>query len=338
MSQETISVIVPVYNIGELLSYSVNSILSQTCQNLELLLVDDGSADDSFRICRELAERDSRIRVIHQENGGVSAARNTGLEAATGKYLAFVDGDDIVAPDYLDRLLEGMKRESTVLSMCGHERISTYDHPFPAQKEPISRFPAVDCAKRLLDGRFPITACCALYLREAVGNLRFPVGIRNNEDKYFLYRYLLANEKGSVAFSNDKLYGYFVREGSATHTGWNGTQDVILVADQIADLTMEQHPEWSDLAESVRLAARFDELKTIIRSGDKRPEAKTAFCDLRREVLACPCPETAGRRLKTEYAALRAGEPCYRLLVKTYYKLNSEERRFQNNERQIRQG
>ena len=99
-----ISVIIPVYNIGDRIVRCVDSLLNQTISQFELLLVDDGSSDGSGRICDELSQKDSRIKVVHKVNGGVSSARNTGMKEASGDYLAFVDADDFVSPDYLEKL------------------------------------------------------------------------------------------------------------------------------------------------------------------------------------------------------------------------------------------
>ena len=101
-----VTVIVPVYNVEQYLRRCIDSILAQTFGDLELILVDDGSADSSGVICDAYAEKDSRVKVIHQKNSGVSAARNTGLDAAEGEYIAFVDSDDHVDPDYLAALLQ----------------------------------------------------------------------------------------------------------------------------------------------------------------------------------------------------------------------------------------
>ena len=103
-----ISVIVPVYKVEQFIHRCVDSILNQTYTNLEIILVDDGSPDRCGEICDEYAEKDSRIRVIHQKNGGPSAARNAGLDICTGEYIAFVDSDDYIEPDMLQQLLSGI--------------------------------------------------------------------------------------------------------------------------------------------------------------------------------------------------------------------------------------
>ena len=114
-----ISVIVPVYNVESYLARCVDSILTQTYQNLEVILVDDGSKDNSGVICDDYARRDSRVNVIHKENGGLSSARNAGIEAAGGEYLAFVDSDDWIEPDAYERLLSAMQKHAAKLVVGG---------------------------------------------------------------------------------------------------------------------------------------------------------------------------------------------------------------------------
>ena len=101
-----VSIIVPIYNVDQYIEKCIGSIMQQTYQNLEIILVDDGSPDDSGKIADEYALRDSRIKVIHKKNAGVSAARNTGIDAATGDYICFADGDDYVMPNYVEHLLK----------------------------------------------------------------------------------------------------------------------------------------------------------------------------------------------------------------------------------------
>ena len=114
----TVSVIVPVYNSEKYLNRCVDSILNQTYRSIELILVDDGSPDNSGRICDEYAEKDSRVRVIHKANAGVSAARNSGLEVASGDYATFVDSDDYIEPDMYSDMMEKVNQYNCDVVMC----------------------------------------------------------------------------------------------------------------------------------------------------------------------------------------------------------------------------
>lgn len=330
-----VTVIIPLYNIGECLKYSFKSVQDQSYKNLEILFIDDGSNDNTLAIAKDLALNDKRVRVIHKENGGVSSARNMGIENAHGEYIAFIDGDDIIASTYIEQLLNACKDRA--LSVCMHTRISSYDFSF---KEDIAAFDtlnAVECAKRVLRGTFPVSACASLYPKKKIGTIRFPVGIRNNEDKFFLYQYLLKNEKDSVAITNDGLYGYFVREGSATRSDWNGSRDLIQIADEIYTLTENAHLEWIDFAQANRIRARLDVLKAIVRTDRKSSKHKAAYDEIKKETLSLQLPGIASRQLRIEYITLFAGDLCFKALVKLYYALVNDKLRFKRNEKLIKQ-
>lgn len=119
MEKETVSVIVPVYNNEKYIKKCINSIRTQTWKDLEILVIDDGSSDDSGNILEKLAETDTRIRLIHQKNAGVAAARNKGLDLSSGTYLVFVDGDDFLAPDYIEKFLICAREKNAELVICG---------------------------------------------------------------------------------------------------------------------------------------------------------------------------------------------------------------------------
>ena len=120
---ELISVIVPVYNVEKYLNRCVDSIINQTYKNLEIILVDDGSPDNCGRICDEYAKKDSRIKVIHKENSGVSSARNKGIDIAKGKWISFIDSDDWIEEDYFKLMLSSAKENDADIVLCGYKRI-----------------------------------------------------------------------------------------------------------------------------------------------------------------------------------------------------------------------
>ena len=117
---EKISVIVPVYNVEQYLDRCVDSIINQTYKNLEIILINDGSTDNSGQLCDELAKKDDRIRVIHKENGGLSDARNVGINVAEAELIGFIDSDDYIDEDMYEVLMTNLKRANADLSMCGH--------------------------------------------------------------------------------------------------------------------------------------------------------------------------------------------------------------------------
>ena len=215
MNRDTrISVIVPVYNVEDYLARCVDSILAQTHSNLEVILVDDGAKDSSGAICDDYAARDSRVKVIHKENGGLSSARNAGLEAAAGEYIAFVDSDDWIEPDAYSHLLEVMEKYGALL-VCG----GRYDVDGGTGEKTIGLCPAKEEAisAEELVGRIFLwdgcdsSACDKLYHRSVLENFRYPEG-KVCEDVPVTYKIVLA--AGRAAMSDRPCYNYYHRPGS----------------------------------------------------------------------------------------------------------------------------
>jgi len=183
-----ISVIVPVYNAAKYLEKCIQSILAQTYSDLELLLIDDGSKDLSGEICDKYAELDSRIRVFHKMNGGVSSARNLGLDNAKGEWVTFIDSDDVVKEDYLYAMISPSDADLIVSSFEFLDKIEDWDNTISKrfyQKEEIKDF---------LDRYIWSVALCApfckLFKRSLIGDIRFDINIAFKEDTIFVFQYL----------------------------------------------------------------------------------------------------------------------------------------------------
>ena len=210
-----ISVIVPVYKVEAYLHECVDSILVQTFTDFELILVDDGSPDNCGKICDEYAAKDSRVRVIHQENRGLSGARNSGIDVAQGEYITFVDSDDLVDMRYLEILIDAAKEDAAV-AVCRHEEFSDGNLLRPWQGE-VSRKPfgTVDAVEAMYNGSawIPVNAWGKLICRELIGDIRFPVG-RLHEDQAFT-PYILYRAEKTVS-CDAILYHYRVNPVSIT--------------------------------------------------------------------------------------------------------------------------
>lgn len=199
-----VSIIVPVYNAQKTLKRCVDSLTSQSYDKLEIILVNDGSKDDSLQLCHELAEQDSRIRVIDKPNGGVSSARNAGLDAAQGEFVMFCDSDDWVEPEWCECMLVNYKDGD--LPICD---ISREDFP-----ELISVTIDMDTAERKHIFRFPMLMCALfnkIYSRNIIenNNLHFSEQLRLGEDFSFVLSYLCCIQ-GCLRFVRKKLYNYDV--------------------------------------------------------------------------------------------------------------------------------
>lgn len=212
-----ISVIVPIYNVEPYLRRCLDSVVNQTYRNLEIILVDDGSPDQCPKTCDEYAEKDSRIKVIHKKNGGLSDARNVGINAASGEYFSFVDGDDAVHMDFISKLLLAIKTSGKKMSACMFQFFSD-DNPLCFKSlEGSVKVLNLEGALRLYCSLMPqkstplISSCTKLYHRSLFQELRFPVK-RIYEDACVSYK--LLDSANGVALVDDPLYGYYMRSGS----------------------------------------------------------------------------------------------------------------------------
>lgn len=214
-----ISIIVPVYNAEKYLHQCVDSILNQSFRDFELLLIDDGSKDDSGAICDEYASKDKRVRVWHQENQGVSVARNVGLEHAQGEWIYFPDSDDIIMDDAFDTMMS-MVSEGVDYVICGYE---VYDEDgnctyaiADRQQRTMTQHEALMEMFAPTDYRYQGYLWNKLFKRSIIqkNNLRFVEGIKFNEDRLFDVEYLSCIN-GDVAYSTSPIYQYIERSTSA---------------------------------------------------------------------------------------------------------------------------
>ena len=204
-----ISVIVPVYKVEKYLNKCVDSILVQTYDNFELILVDDGSPDNCGQICDEYAQKDSRVKVIHKENGGLSSARNAGLDVATGDYIGFVDSDDYISPVMYEKLLKASDENDADLVICGVEKVDEYGNAITDQCNELAS--GVISKKEAFNIWFCVTVWNRIYKANVFKNIRFPLG-KLHEDEFVAH--LVYENSSKIYFIPDKLYFYLQRTDS----------------------------------------------------------------------------------------------------------------------------
>lgn len=216
-----VSVIIPVYNVAPYLREALDSVIKQTYSNLEILIIDDGSTDGAGQICDEYKEKDNRIRVIHQDNKGLSNARNTGLDLMAGEIIAFLDSDDAYHPNYITEMVSAMIREKTDIVMCKYSLHKTVNKMIQTGKEKIGPqaregfFGKNEALCAMADGSIDPAVWNKIYKKKLWQNIRFPEG-SVCEDVYTTYKILsLCN---SVYVLDLPLYLYRIRPGSITNT------------------------------------------------------------------------------------------------------------------------
>lgn len=248
-----ISVIVPVYNAEKYLVDTIRSILQQTYRDFELILVDDGSKDRSLELCISIAEKDKRVIVIHQENQGVSAARNTGIDRAQGKYICFIDSDDYVDEGMLECLVKNAEKYQADISCCGLVQVSLdgnvknhYCHgekkKFEDTTKLMQAFFTEPIYKEILYGPYN-----KIVRTEIVKNVRFNENYTVAEDLLFNFECL---EKTNIFYlENRELYYYIKRENSISTSKFAEKEfDYIYVADILLDKCKEKYPSIATMA------------------------------------------------------------------------------------------
>lgn len=258
-----ISVIVPIYNIVEWLPRCVNSIRRQTYRNIEIILVDDGSTDNSGAMAEKFALEDKRVRVFHKENGGVSSARNLGIEKARGEYIGFVDSDDYIEPQMYERLLAVALQENLLMVQISRDEIDEQGNRLPDVCIPPEKPELWECdhfMRELLLHRGDCSFCTKLIHASLLKEERFPEG-ELNEDFWLLVRLLPKIPAAAVLPEQD--YHVFYRYGSNTRTR-NEEEfprvftDIVRNADAVEEIVGREYPALVQEASRFALFQRLD--------------------------------------------------------------------------------
>ncbi len=244
MMKGLISIIVPVYNVEKYLHKCIDSIIGQTYKNLEILLIDDGSTDRSGIICDDYSAKDSRIKVIHKENGGQASARNLALTIAKGEYIGFVDSDDWIEPDMYEILYNAIIDNNADISMCGRNNISEssglakpfFSYPIGfslSNSEAIKRF-------LLFDG-IDSAGWDKLFKRKIAINHRFPLGLIS-EDLLYIYKCIKEAEK--IYHVGIPLYNYLQRNNSTSRSKYSKkTNGLYIYPKEIREDVIKKYPK-----------------------------------------------------------------------------------------------
>ena len=213
-----ISIIVPVYDVEKYIGRCVDSIINQTYKNLEIILVDDGSPDNCGKICDEYAKKDCRIKVLHIKNGGVSNARNVGIEASTGEYISFVDSDDVICPEMYEKLLNCALENNADIVQCHYYHLFEDGHKedMKCEKTVQKIENTEDARKAVVYNKISFSVWAKLFKREIIGDIRFNTALKVSEDRLFVYE--CCSKASKVVMLDDVEYGYFQRESSVIHT------------------------------------------------------------------------------------------------------------------------
>lgn len=236
-----VSIIVPVYNVEKYLSHCIDSILIQTYKNIEIILVDDGSTDRSGYICDDYKRKEDRIVVIHKKNGGLSSARNAGLEIAHGEYISFVDSDDWIAPEFIETHIQNIKKSNADISICRYWNIKERNIKAIQERKGkefciLTKEEAID--SMFIYNKFQSQVWCMVFKRELFDDIKFPYG-RTYEDQAVTYK--LIWESTRIVFTNEKLYYYYYNPNGIC-LSYKDRRDLLLAYDESIDFFKEKYP------------------------------------------------------------------------------------------------
>lgn len=268
---DLISVIVPVYNVDSYLRECLDSILEQTYRNIEVIVVDDGSTDGSSSICDEYAKIDNRIVVTHQENGGPSSARNAGVALAKGKYIAFVDSDDVVSKRILEILSDIIKENDCDISVC--QMTENQNEIGQKKKLVLERFDFKEAVKQILiEDKLNTSACAKLFKRELFDGVIFPEGLIY-EDFAKIYKVLLKAKK--ITLCNLPLYYYRDNKMSITKKDFDETRmQYFAVSNQVKEEIKGEYPDVEQLITNRETRYAISFYKQISEIGYKNEKIK----------------------------------------------------------------
>ena len=318
---EKISVIVPVYNSEAYLENCLNSIIQQTYQNLEIILVNDGSTDGSAAICQRYKIQDPRVKVYHKSNGGVGSSRNRALEAVTGDYILFVDNDDWLELDHIESLYHLLKKADADIAIGGHRVI--YDSGKIIEKETHENSvlePKKVLERILYDDGIDLSAWGKLYKRYLFNDIKFPKG-RLFEDSATTY--MLVDKANKIAINSISKYNYIIRKNSISNAKFSPKKmDLITSTREMSEYVKNKYPDLKNAANRRLMYAYLSTLSQLAKCKEKNPKEEKEMTDYIKthgnEILK---DKRVPKRDKFGIISLKFGFGFYKFIWRLYLKI-----------------
>lgn len=315
-----ISIVVPVYNLDKYVETTVNSLLAQTYKNNEIILVDDGSTDNSPEICDRLAKAHSNVKSLHISNSGVSAARNAGMAAAEGEYIGFCDADDTIDSDMYEFLYNLVQKDNADIALC-EVRFILQDGTLRniATGKYQVWHNTQDFLVDFFSGNVKMGVATKLFSKKICDKIKFPEGYRTNEDKYFTF--LAALHAKNISSKNDAKYNYYRHSGSSSFTEFNSKYfDCIKLADKMLDTTKKLYPELAENAMCNRLATVLRIYKLMYqRNGLTKYKSETdSMLEYVRNFDIKIAKKHLGKNDFIRYTALKKSTVLFKLMTKLF--------------------
>lgn len=301
-----ISVIIPVYNVEKYLDECINSVVSQTYNNLEIILVDDGSTDNSGKMCDDYLNIDSRITVYHQKNKGLSAARNFGIDKSSGEYIAFVDSDDFISPVFIEMMYNGVRMyEADIAEVThdvvfndGYEQEVHFAHDI--QECSYSLVTSDVAMSKMLYQKIPAGVPDKLYKRNIFDKVRFPVGYLH-EDLATAYKFFLNVEK--VALVDSDICAYRMRKDSIVHMKFDERKMIMInITNELYQTICNLKPDLINAAASRAFAGNF--LIFLQVPFQDKASMKKLWCEIKKYRVKVLLDRNHNKRKRNQLAAL----------------------------------
>ena len=307
-----VTIIIPVYNVKHYLEVCIHSIIEQSYHNLEIIVVDDGSTDGSSELCDLLQKQDQRIQVIHQENAGLSGARNTGIQNASGEYVAFVDSDDYIHPDYVLHQLNRLLETNADFVISGFSAVTDGKITSVAVPEENVLLNTHEAMTLFLNQKnYFNTACNKIYKTSLFQDIRFPER-KIFEDFATIYRVI--DKSKQVATLPESLYFYQFRDNSIMHESFSPKKlQLIQHAEEIVVFISQRYPKLLEQAHYCLLYCCFTTLRRMIyanpRFRKEEKELRMKTLETSKKIGSVPL----SLRDRAGLWTLKAGIPCFKL-------------------------
>lgn len=277
---ETVSIIIPAYNAGLFIRRAVDSCLRQTYQDLEIIVVDDGSFDNTYDIATSI--KDSRVRVIRQENGGVCKARNVGIEQSMGKYLFFLDADDELLEDCIESLYALLDDETDIACGTSVKDVDTSNLEKGKCSSIIEKWDGeTGLIKSLLDDPYTYAVWNKLYRKSFIGDTRFYEGKKIHEDAFFVFE--LMTKKPSIVISNQITYLGHVVENSASREAFSDKfYDILFFRDKKIEIVKERFPHLTQYVGNVIIKSDMALLNKLVTTRGRKQKEKELIKEIKK--------------------------------------------------------
>ena len=315
MKEPLISIIVPIYRVEEYLDKCLSSIINQTYKNLEIILVNDGSDDNSIKIAKKYAKKDERIKIIEEDNKGLSCARNTGINASTGKYITFVDSDDFIEENYIEILYKGIKKYKVDISIGGHNTIYNDKTKQKYSNEEYALTKKEALKQLLYVNDIDAFAWSKLYKKELFDDTKFP---RSRLFEDIATTYKLIDKVDNVCVVSYPIYNFVIRKGSITSDEFsNKKMDLIISAIEMTHYLKNKYKDLDDACKAYLMYAHLETIKLLANSKNKyKKEQKELVYYIRKHYLDYIKDKNVSKKNKFDVLVITLSFNLYKFLYK----------------------